>query len=80
MKTSVKVLGLGKRTTVEGKKGNYDFVPVSIAYRDENFTAGVRADTVCVSPEKIPVTLTVGEVVEMDLSRFRGKLKIVSIG
>lgn len=80
MKTSVKVIGLGKRNTATDKKGNsYEFVPVCIAYKADDI-AGYACSTVCVRPEKIPATLTVGETIDMELSRFRGKLKIVSIG
>lgn len=80
MKTSVKVLGLGKRNTAKDRKGKeFEFVPVCIAYKSDEI-AGYTCATVCVRPDKVPPTLTVGETIDMELSRFRGKLKIVSIG
>lgn len=79
-KTTVKVIGLGKRMTAKDKKGNdFEFVPVSIAFRSEN-VAGFHAETINVSPSKIPPTLTVGEEIPMELSRFRGRMRIRSIG
>ena len=80
MKISVKVLGIGKRTTVKDKNGKeYDFVPIAIAFRDETIV-GFRADTINVKPEKVPAEVTVGEKIDMDLYRSRGKMRIKSIG
>ena len=78
---AVKVLGIGKRTTAKDAKGKeYEFVPLSIAYKDDSMSAGYRADTIAVNPGKIPAELTVGEKISMDLYRFRGKMRIRSIG
>lgn len=78
--TAVKVLGIGRRTTAKDPKGKeYEFVPLAIAYKDESM-AGYRADTIAVNPGKIPAELTVGEKISMELYRFRGKLRIRSIG
>lgn len=81
MIVSVKVVGLGRIQSFKDSNGkDVEFVPVAICYKDDSMSAGFRAETIAVTPGKIPAELTVGEKISMELYRYKGRTRIRSIG
>lgn len=80
MEKKVKVLGIGNKVSFTGKdNAQIEAVPISVCFKDDSIPAGFRADTVYVRADKVPATLTVGEDIKMEITRYRGKTRIKAI-
>ena len=81
MRKEVQIIGVGARKAGVSKKGRkYDFTEVAIAYADDAFQGGLKAETVAVDAAVIgDRKLVAGEVVELVMHQANFKTYVDAI-